>query len=247
MREWFEFKGIKSTLYRELIVQELPSITRARKRTEEYYIDGRSGINVTQLGYESYLKQCIIGLTHTENIDEIMHWLDGEGDLTLSNEPDKVYKAEILEQIDFMSLGVFKTAIITWLVYPFKYLKNENAVEIPIHEAGVYAEGNVYNAGHLTSFPLIEIEASGVTPIELNGIGICTLTAGTGGTGPTGYYTIDCGENGGVVYDTHTGELAGGIFEGDFPVLKPGKNHIKALGFTGPIYKIRVHPRSRFL
>lgn len=245
MNYWFEWKGISSYIYREIIVQELPAIIKPRKRSEEYYIDGRSGSNIITLGYESYTKQCIIGLKHSERLDEIMNWLDGSGDLVFSNEPDKVYKAEIIEQISCDNYGRFKTAIISWLVYPFKFLKNEQPVTLPWLEQFVDVQGNIYNAGFLPSYPLIEIEASGIVNIEIDGAPVCELTAGDGFGAKQ--YAIDSGENGGVVFNMATGELAAGILEGNFPVLKPGKRLIKASASTGTLYEVKVYPRSRFL
>ena len=98
-------KGVASTTFANMVVQELPPITKPRQRTNLYYIDGKSGAQVEKLGYESYPKTARIGLKNLDNIDAILDWLDGEGDVIFSNEPLKVYRGQIIEQIDVSRLG----------------------------------------------------------------------------------------------------------------------------------------------
>ena len=115
----FKFKGTSSDNL-NIIVNSLPPITKPAMRVEETEIDGVDGIIFEDLGYESYEKKIKITITKN-NVDEIIKWLNGEGDLVLSNEPDKYYKAKVIEQIDFESLIKYEPIEVTFRVQPFKY------------------------------------------------------------------------------------------------------------------------------
>ena len=117
--------GISSNTLQGLIIQSLPSISKPRMRTKIEEIDGRDGDLITPLGYSSYDKAFSIGLSYNYDINAIIRFFDSKGTVTFSNEPDKYYNYEILEQIDFEKLLRFKTATVTMHVQPFKYSTSE--------------------------------------------------------------------------------------------------------------------------
>lgn len=121
----FNFKGISSDNF-NIIINSLPPISKPAMRVEETEIDGVDGIIFEDLGYESYEKKIKITITKN-NADEIIKWLNGEGDLILSNEPDKYYKAKVIEQIDFENLIKYEPVEVTFRVQPFKYEYQEKA------------------------------------------------------------------------------------------------------------------------
>lgn len=133
MDNYFIFKSIDSRNVQGLIVQELPPITKPSKRIETIEIEGRDGDIIKSNGYKAYDKTIKMGLSRDYNLDIIENWLDGAGDLIMSNEPDKIYKAEILNSIDFKRLVTFKTADIKVHVQPFKYLLNEQKIILDIN------------------------------------------------------------------------------------------------------------------
>lgn len=104
-----------------LIIQSLPPITKPMLRTEREEIDGRDGDIITKLGYSSYDKTFTIGLKGTYNIDDVIEFLNQDGTIIFSNEMDKYYNFQMLEQIDFEKLLKFKTAEVTIHVQPFKF------------------------------------------------------------------------------------------------------------------------------
>ena len=113
--------GMKSTLIKGLLIQSLPPISKPLMRSRTETIDGRDGDIVTKLGYSAYDKEMSIGLFGDFDIDEVIKFFDSEGTVIFSNEQDKYYQYEILEQIDFERLIKFRTATVKMHCQPFKY------------------------------------------------------------------------------------------------------------------------------
>ena len=119
------WQGVSSTTIQGLLISELPPITKPEMRVAETIIDGRDGSMIEELGYASYEKTVTIGLYGNFDINKIIKYFTGEGDITFSNEPDKVYKAKICGRIDYTRLLRYRQASITFKVQPFKYKLNE--------------------------------------------------------------------------------------------------------------------------
>lgn len=225
------WKGINSNTIPGLIIQELPPITTPPIRYNTVEIDGRDGDIVDELGYGSYDKTLLIGLSYNYNIDQVIKYFSGDGNLILSNEPDKYYKAKILERIDYERLLRFKTAIITFHVQPFKYKYRESPFTLDITNETSYL---VTNVGLEYSKPKITLYGSGNVIFTLNGQDIFTINI------DSSYVVIDSEEQ--EAYKEST--LKNRQMIGDFPLLKPGVNEIT---WTGTLTKIIVEPKSRWL
>ncbi|MDF2820183.1 MAG: putative phage tail component [Clostridiales bacterium] len=223
-KEWFEFKSINS-MYKDVIVESLPSITRAPKRYNTTNIDGKDGTITDILGYGSYEKVIKIGLTESNNfyLDELANWLDGKGKLIMSNEPNKFYNAEILDQLDFEKALRFRKADIHFLVQPFKYLASEKITN------GL----TVLNQGYIDCKPKMTIYGNGLVTLYINGLSVCTLNI-------TDYITLDSEE----LEATRGNELVNRNMTGEFPVFKPNVNTIS---FTGNVTKVETLVRSRWI
>lgn len=122
--------GMDSTLIKGLLISSLPPITKPAQRTNIEEIDGRDGDIVTKLGYSAYDKKMTIGLFGDFNIDDIIQYFDSEGTVIFSNEPDKLYRYQILNQIDFDRLLRFRTATVTFHVQPFKFSSVDDRVVV---------------------------------------------------------------------------------------------------------------------
>lgn len=118
--------GQESTEITGLMIQELPPISKPALRTEIEEIDGRDGDIVNGLGYAAYDKEITIGLYGDFDIDEIIAYFDSKGTVIFSNEPEKYYNYQIIQQIDFERLVRFRTATVTFHTQPFKYSTEEN-------------------------------------------------------------------------------------------------------------------------
>lgn len=225
------FKGINSKDINGLIISELPSITKPKMRTTITKIDGKNGDIVEYLGYESYTKTLNIGLSYNYDINKIIEFFNGSGDLILSNEDDKIYKAHVLEQIDFERLVRFKTATVKFHVQPYKYLYKE---EPKIFEINEEKEILVENKGLEKSEPIITLYGSGNVSIMINNFNIFQINI------DDEYVIIDSTQQ--EAYKNNV--LKNRLMIGDFPQLQPGENVIT---WTGTLTKIIVEPKSRWL
>lgn len=113
--------GVKSNTIKGLLIQELPPISKPLMRTEIEQIDGRDGDIITNLGYSAYDKEMTIGLYGDFDIDDVIAYFASSGTVTFSNEPDKYYNYQIIQQIDFERLIRFRQATVTFHVQPFKF------------------------------------------------------------------------------------------------------------------------------
>lgn len=190
MINYIELNGEKSTNVKGLIIQSLPPITKPKMRTSNATIDGRDGDVVTKLGYAAYDKEVSIGLHGDFDIDDAIAFLDSEGEVVFSNEPDKYYRYQILDQIDFKRLVRFRTAKVKMHVQPFKYDAVDRTFDIvnQFLHVGDYeayrfgitvisSGGSIRVSGNATS------DVDMVVPIESMSLsGSYTLTASVSGS-----------------------------------------------------------------
>ena len=184
--------GVKSTTIKGLLIQSLPPISKPLMRTSIEEIDGRDGDIVTKLGYSAYDKQMSIGLFGDYDVDEVIQFFDSEGTVIFSNEPDKFYKYQILQQIDFERLIRFKTATVTFHVQPFKYSAVDDEFSFSKNRLGVKVYSATKNGVTLTAENgMIYLQGTATNTVEfyapINAMalnaGNYTLRAKTDGTG----------------------------------------------------------------
>ena len=176
---YIEWKGIKSETIPGLLICELPPITKPKMRTSITKIDGRDGDIIEDLGYESYTKNVKIGLTRNYDLDAIAKYFTGEGNLTLSDEPNKIYNCRIMDKIDYEKLLRFKTAVVKFYTQPYKYLKDEAVKDLSITTQTSLV---VNNQGLEMSKPIITLYGSGNIEIAINGSTIFEYTFPEGET-----------------------------------------------------------------
>lgn len=190
MINYVELNGEKSTSVKGLIIQSLPPISKPKMRTSIETIDGRDGDVVTKLGYSAYDKQLSIGLHGDFDIDDAISFFDSEGEVVFGNEPDKYYRYQILDQIDFERLVRFRTAEVKMHVQPFKhdavdrtfdivnqFLHIEDSTASKFGITVTSSDGSIRVAGNATSDVDIEV------PVESMLLsGSYTLTASASGS-----------------------------------------------------------------
>lgn len=224
------WKDVNSRNIKGLIISELPPISKPKMRVQETTIDGVDGSIIEELGYESYDKKLIIGLSKDFDIDEVIKYFTGEGNVVFSNESDKYYKAKIIEQIDYERLLRFRTASITFRVQPYKY-KFQETPQI-ITESGA----TVINQGLEVSKPKMIISGTGTIKLSLNDLSVFS-------------YTFPEDENIVVIDSELQDAYLGSVLKnrnmtGDFPILSVGENTIT---WDGTITSIEVNANSRWL
>ena len=124
-----EFKGVSSTTLEGLLICELPPISKPPMRVKQTTVDGRHGSTIEELGYSSYDKAVSIGLHGNFDINKVIKFFSGEGEVIFSNEPDKVYRGHIVNQVDYNRLLRFRQATVVFRVQPFKHKYREAFVE----------------------------------------------------------------------------------------------------------------------
>lgn len=225
------WNGVSSSTIKGLLICELPPISKPPMRVKETFIDGKDGSEIEEYGYEPYNKTVKIGLRGDFDIDEIIKYFSGSGNVVFSNEPDKYYKAHIVRQIDYNRLCRFRTAEIVFRVQPFKYKWSEREV-ITEGAEDIF----VTNEGNIPCKPLIILNGSGVVECTVNGVGIFS-------------YEFPDGEN--EVYidsekeDAYLDDvLKNRYMTGEFPQFISGMNTIS---LSGAVHSVRILPNSRWL
>ena len=227
------WKGKSSKNIDGLIITDLPPITKPKMKTSKIEIDGRDGDIVEKVGYESYTKSVGIGLTRNFNIDEVINYFTGEGELVLSDEPNKVYLASIYDSIEYDRLLRMRKATIKFYVQPYKYLKNEDKVELDVT---TQTSVEVINKGLEISKPIISLDGSGTVEIAVNNINIFK-------------YTFPNDETKVIIDSLEEEAYFEGIYKnrnmlGEFPKLSVGSN---VISWSGTLTKISIEPKSRWL
>lgn len=225
------WKGVNSNTIPGLLIQELPSISKPPMRYSVMEVDGRDGDIIDELGYGSYDKTLLLGLKSNADINQVIKYFSGQGDLILSNESDKYYKAKILERIDYERLIRYKVANIIFHVEPFKYKVSETVTDLTIDNEESLT---VTNSGLEDSKPLITLYGSGDVTFTLDGVDIFTIDI------DDDYVVIDSDEQNAYKGST----LKNRNMIGNFPILNPGANVIT---WTGTLTRIVVDPKSRWL
>jgi predicted phage tail component-like protein len=201
-------------------------------RVKETAIDGVDGSIIEELGYESYDKTITVALKIGANIDEILEYFTGNGELIFSNEPNKYYNARIINSIDYERLLRYRTAKVTFRVQPFKY----DSEELEIFGNTTTKKAVVVNIGNHTAKPLIRIEGAGMVELSVNNNAICR------------YVFPDDGDT--VILDSEKQDAyLGNVLKnrnmvGEFPIFEKGDNIIT---WSGEVENISIMRYSRWL
>jgi predicted phage tail component-like protein len=215
-----------------LLISELPPITKPNMRVKEMVIDGVDGSIIEELGYESYDKTIAIGLKIGADLDKVMEFFTGNGEIVFSNEPERYYIARIIKSIDYARLLRFRVATVTFRVQPFKY----NRVEVPRQATTDRASMIVENIGNHTAKPIITIKGTGTVELSVNGNQICNYTF------PSDENTVIIDSEKQDAYWNNT--LKNRNMNGDFPIFEKGNNTVS---WIGAVESIGITKYSRWV
>nr|DAF74455.1 MAG TPA: distal tail protein [Caudoviricetes sp.] len=215
-----------------LLISELPPITKPGMRVRETVIDGVDGSIIEEFGYESYDKSVTVGLKIGADVDKVIEFFTGSGEVVFSNEPDKYYIARIIKNIDFSRLLRYRVAKVTFRVQPFKFRRAEVTREVTSENRSLV----IRNDGNYVARPIITITGSGTIKLFLNNRQVCQ-------------YTFPEDDNVVVLDSEKQDAYVGNILKnrnmtGEFPVFEKG---INAITWSGTVESIRVSKYSRWL
>lgn len=238
MRNYIILNDQNSNDISGLLIQSLAPISKPLMRTEIEEIDGRDGDITTKLGYSAYDKQITIGLFGNYDVDQVIAFFNSEGTAIFSNEPDKYYNYQIVDQIDFERLVRYKTATVTMHCQPFKYSVDESARTFTI--ASGTTSVKITNNGNIYSKPAITVYGTGTINLSLNGNQLFVIDLGE----TANYLTIDAALL--EAYQDSTATLMNRSVIGDYDnfSLKVGTN---TLSWSGLLTKIIINNYSRWL
>lgn len=234
MNNYIIWNGKDSRDIKGLIICELPPITKPKMRVKETVIDGVDGSIIEELGYESYDKTVAIGLKVGADIDDILEYFTGNGEIIFSNEPNKYYRARIIGQIDYARLVRFRVATVTFRVQPFKY----DLLEIEKIATSEEQSMIIENIGNYTAKPLITITGSGTVELIINDVSICRYVF------PEGEDTVILDSEKQDAYLNSEDLLKNRNMVGEFPIFNKGNN---TLSWEGTVESVRVKNYSRWL
>lgn len=234
---YITFRGITSDENHIPVVQ-MPSRVRAKKRVKTYTVDGRDGTLTTTDGcYEDIKLMMKLGI-NGQNEDAVYDWLTGEGNLILSDDPTRCYRARVDEEItsernrDIYDVVNRDVLTVTFTCKPHRYLVNPAKIYLP---AGEETETLVFNPGNANALPVFEVygDGTGVLTIGTNDI---TLT------GLNSAFPVVINSETGRAYlqdDEGTATMIG-----EFPVFAPGFN---VVAWDEGITSMTIYPGWRWL
>ena len=162
---WFHFKGKDSRDF-GILISAAPEKVRAERRVEQVTIPGRNGeLTVDEGTYAPYVISVECSTRGSENLDEILAWLNGAGELILCTEPDKAFRASIYNKISVADMiYLYNSFLLQFRVQPFKYSVNAagDALELT-------APTTIRNSGTVYSEPIITVYGSGDITLSING------------------------------------------------------------------------------
>lgn len=238
MRNTITLNGTESSEITGLLIQTLPPISKPLMRTEIEEIDGRDGDIVTNLGFSAYDKDISIGLYGDFDIDEVIAYFTSSGTVTFSNEPDKYYYYQIINQIDFERLLRYRTAIVTLHVQPFKYSTDETPITYNLSSGNTSV--SITNDGNYFARPQLTLYGTGTINLYLNSNQIFVINLGSTATN----ITIDTAAM--EAYQGTPDTLMNRSVDGDYSNFKLNVGN-NTISWSGNLTKIVINNYSRWI
>ena len=154
---WILFKGFNTKGV--FLIEELPVVSSAELKQELIEIDGRHGFLTNSQDVYSPIEINIeLKLYNKSDIQKVRNIFRGSGNLILSNQEDRYYKATVTKQIEFgRVIRQNYSVTITFMIQPHAYELKDNTVTL-LNSPGKYTLTNSTNA---TSQPEITIYGTG--------------------------------------------------------------------------------------
>jgi phage-related protein len=248
---YFKWKGATSTS-KGVYMISMPTRGAAVLNGQKANNLGRDGFTFyDEGGYGAITIKCDVVIPDNDNLDAALAWLNGSGQLTFSDDPNKHWDAMIITSYNrtspFKRLEGQKMTV-TWTCQPFRYLNTENTITLT-------STGMFSGQGHVPSRPLIQVSgsSSSASPATLSIVdnNLQTNTMQLVLTSGTSLY-IDCDakaaytmSGGAMIYAGQNVMIAAGS---DWFELRPaGTTNNNSVTMSGGITQVVITPRWRFL
>lgn len=216
-----------------IVVGEVPSFDKPKRRSTVFNIQGRNGSILFQDGsFDDVTRSYSVWVDEKQNnlvdkVNAFTGWLyskTGYQRLEDSFEPD-VFRLAYYNGGQNVSneLMIYGETTISFVCRPERFLKSgEKAIQ-------VQNGGSIFNPTKFEAKPLIHIEGTGSVTVSINGTSIVATI--------TDYINIDCDRLDAYRLPT---ENKNSTISGTFPTIKPDSN---AIGLSGSITKCEITPR----
>ena len=179
---YFLWKGAWDTVAQDsrdmgIVVTEYPPFSRPKERVTNQTIPGRQGQLTFREAewpvYDQVLRTLQCYTRPGADIGAICAWLSGSGELTLGNDPDYVYDAVIINQIDFRQImrgnSGYNDFSIPFQCQPFKRMRENQFITLTATDNAI--TGVVTNTGHVAVPAILTVHGRGnlwvnVTPTD---------------------------------------------------------------------------------
>ncbi len=220
-----------------MFVEQMPDAVRAKRRVERVEVPGRGGVlHIDEKSYEPVQLKAVLNANGASK-EAIHEWLNGSGDLVLSDEPDKCYKATVYGEVKSArrrtpSGRVYDQVTVTFECEPFRY---ETYPEVAPYLAP-RTSCTLDNPGTEPADPLIIVRGSGQVRIT---VGDISVTLGN----LAGEVAIDCDAK--CAYKGNTdNQVSITLDDHAWPVLGLGQTRVS---WSGNVQRIEFTPNWRWL
>lgn len=175
----FKFKGISSTDMQVIIEEEEHFLAKAPQRYEVTEIDGKDGAIFNESGYSYIERPIYVQCLNIEKIDDILAWLDGEGEFEYKG---RITTARFYSQLEPQRNACIRIIDTNFIRAPFWCKADDEYITVT---------DNIVNEGNRYSRPIIRLDkgTESNADISINDVRF-TYTFGENDT----YVEIDCEE-----------------------------------------------------
>ena len=158
---WIVFKGFNTQGI--FLIEEVPVIPSAELKQELIEIDGKHGfLTNSQETYESIDIDIELKIYNKKDIQKVRNIFRGSGQLILSNQPDRYYKATVVSKLDFERvIRQFHTVLITFKLQPHAYEIKDSTIKLTSAATSYILENNT----NTTAQPEITIYGTGTATL----------------------------------------------------------------------------------
>lgn len=151
----FKFKGISSEEMQVVVEEEEHFIARAAQRHEIIEIEGRDGALFEEQGYSYVERPIYVQCLNINKIDDILVWLDGEGEFEYKG---RTTIARFYSQLEPQRSACIRIIDTTFIRDPFWHKANEEYIEVT---------DNIINEGNIKSRPILRLEKNADDEVEI--------------------------------------------------------------------------------